>query len=381
MLLIAAPHPDTVLHALRDLLRHTRGAMQPRWRVDAFGSPAAPVRYAAQPDGLHGRQREPDSPTPARLVGLGRLAREPAWTAGGSYQVVRVIRMFVEFWDRVGLNEQERMIGRRRDTGAPLAGSAETDAPDYRNDPIGNTTPLDRAHPDGEPADTGDRQQPDAAPGSTTTAASTRTATSTWGWCSRLPERPGTRVRAVQKRLEGDLWWTTSRRSVAVTSSRYPASETRRTVWARPALRRNVTNGPALRSHLVEECRKGSQLMPRRLGPPSACALPPERSQALVLTATVPGSSAGASHFVGDGRHLRGRGHWFQRLHRGLRPARRRPRRTRPPIKHVVVIFDENISFDHYFGTYPERDQPGGAADVHARRRHAERQRARRRRC
>src|ERR1700744_3080979 len=23
------------------------------------------------------------------------------------------------------------------------------------------------------------------------------------------------------------------------------------------------------------------------------------------------------------------------------------------PIKHVVVIFDENESFDHYFGTYP----------------------------
>jgi phospholipase C len=26
---------------------------------------------------------------------------------------------------------------------------------------------------------------------------------------------------------------------------------------------------------------------------------------------------------------------------------------TTTPIKHVVVIFDENISFDHYFGTYP----------------------------
>jgi phospholipase C len=26
---------------------------------------------------------------------------------------------------------------------------------------------------------------------------------------------------------------------------------------------------------------------------------------------------------------------------------------TRTPIKHVVVIFQENISFDHYFGTYP----------------------------
>jgi phospholipase C len=27
--------------------------------------------------------------------------------------------------------------------------------------------------------------------------------------------------------------------------------------------------------------------------------------------------------------------------------------RTTTPIKHLVVIFDENISFDHYFGTYP----------------------------
>jgi phospholipase C len=27
--------------------------------------------------------------------------------------------------------------------------------------------------------------------------------------------------------------------------------------------------------------------------------------------------------------------------------------RTSTPIKHLVVIFDENISFDHYFGTYP----------------------------
>src|SRR4051812_24494661 len=26
---------------------------------------------------------------------------------------------------------------------------------------------------------------------------------------------------------------------------------------------------------------------------------------------------------------------------------------TSTPVKHLVVIFDENISFDHYFGTYP----------------------------
>ena len=27
--------------------------------------------------------------------------------------------------------------------------------------------------------------------------------------------------------------------------------------------------------------------------------------------------------------------------------------KTTTPIKHVVVIFQENVSFDHYFGTYP----------------------------
>ncbi len=26
---------------------------------------------------------------------------------------------------------------------------------------------------------------------------------------------------------------------------------------------------------------------------------------------------------------------------------------TATPIKHLVVIFQENVSFDHYFGTYP----------------------------
>ncbi len=33
---------------------------------------------------------------------------------------------------------------------------------------------------------------------------------------------------------------------------------------------------------------------------------------------------------------------------------------TRTPIRHVVVIFDENISFDHYFGTYPYAKNPPG---------------------
>jgi phospholipase C len=34
--------------------------------------------------------------------------------------------------------------------------------------------------------------------------------------------------------------------------------------------------------------------------------------------------------------------------------------RTATPIKHVVIIFNENVSFDHYFGTYPEATNPPG---------------------
>jgi phospholipase C len=34
--------------------------------------------------------------------------------------------------------------------------------------------------------------------------------------------------------------------------------------------------------------------------------------------------------------------------------------KTTTPIKHLVVIFDENVSFDHYFGTYPNATNPAG---------------------
>ncbi len=34
--------------------------------------------------------------------------------------------------------------------------------------------------------------------------------------------------------------------------------------------------------------------------------------------------------------------------------------RTATPIKHVVIVFQENVSFDHYFGTYPHAKNPKG---------------------
>jgi phospholipase C len=42
-------------------------------------------------------------------------------------------------------------------------------------------------------------------------------------------------------------------------------------------------------------------------------------------------------------------------------------RQTATPIRHLVVIFDENVSFDHYFGTYPYAPNPPGQPAFHAR--------------
>ena len=41
---------------------------------------------------------------------------------------------------------------------------------------------------------------------------------------------------------------------------------------------------------------------------------------------------------------------------------------TATPIKHLVVIFDENISFDHYFGTYPYAQNLPGENSFHAKK-------------
>jgi len=144
---LSAGHPDTVMHALRDIARHTRGGMQASWRIDGFCSPARPSGTVPRNmlgfmDGIS----NPDTGDTAQMDGLvwiePNTAGEPAWTAGGSYFVVRLIRMFVEFWDRVDITEQENMIGRRRATGCPLDATSIDATPDYALDPSGDVIPL-----------------------------------------------------------------------------------------------------------------------------------------------------------------------------------------------------------------------------------------------
>jgi deferrochelatase/peroxidase EfeB len=142
MLQICGEGQDTVQHALRDIAKHTRGGMQLRYRMNGFH--AAP-RPTGTPRNLMGFKDGIANPRPNeadKLVWVVPGGQEPDWAVGGSYQAVRIIRMLVEFWDRVSLKEQENMFGRKRDTGAPLDGVTETDIPDYAADANGYTIPL-----------------------------------------------------------------------------------------------------------------------------------------------------------------------------------------------------------------------------------------------
>jgi deferrochelatase/peroxidase EfeB len=133
--------PDAIHHALRDITRATRGQMQLEWKITGFHSGPRP---SGAPRNLFGYKDGIVNPAEAEnLVWITADSGQPAWALGGTFMVVRLIRMLVEFWDRVGVPEQNAIIGRNRDNGAPLDGVNETDIPNYAADPDGKLIPLD----------------------------------------------------------------------------------------------------------------------------------------------------------------------------------------------------------------------------------------------
>jgi deferrochelatase/peroxidase EfeB len=149
LLSITSTHEDINLFALRQLHRATRETMALHWMLGGYNRRTQARRGEAGKRNLMGfidgtSNLDPtDDGVMDRYVWVQDGDEEPVWTAGGSYHVVRVIRMLVEFWDRTRLSEQEALIGRRKDSGAPLDGEVETDLPDFSADPDGETTPLD----------------------------------------------------------------------------------------------------------------------------------------------------------------------------------------------------------------------------------------------
>jgi deferrochelatase/peroxidase EfeB len=142
LLQLCANHPDTIHHAIRDITKHTRGGMQLSWKMEGYNSPPRPSGTSRNLLGFKDGTANPTGDLASDLVWVDD-PKEPAWAHNGSYVVVRLIRMLVEFWDRVSINEQETMFGRRRDTGAPLDGTSEFDTPNYKADPNGSVIPLD----------------------------------------------------------------------------------------------------------------------------------------------------------------------------------------------------------------------------------------------
>lgn len=140
LLQICSNASDSVHHALRDLTRFTRGQLQLEWKIMGFHSGSRP---SGAPRNLFGYKDGITNPAETEnLVWITPDSGQPTWAVGGTFIVVRLIRMLVEFWDRVGVPEQNAMIGRDRGTGAPLDGSSETDVPNYAGDPRGSKIPL-----------------------------------------------------------------------------------------------------------------------------------------------------------------------------------------------------------------------------------------------
>ncbi|HVV92237.1 MAG TPA: iron uptake transporter deferrochelatase/peroxidase subunit [Hyphomicrobiales bacterium] len=148
LLQICSDSPEANVHALRDVVKHFPSQLMLRWKQDGFAPPQALATPAGTGRNLLGFKDGTVNPDPLDPAAMERVVwvqdgqGEPAWAVGGSYQAVRLIRHFVEAWDRTALQEQENIFGRDKATGAPLGMKREHDEPDFAKDPKGERVPL-----------------------------------------------------------------------------------------------------------------------------------------------------------------------------------------------------------------------------------------------
>jgi deferrochelatase/peroxidase EfeB len=111
-----ADDPQVAFHAVRQLARLAYDTADLRWMQTGFISRPAD---GSTPRNLMGFKD--GTQTPARIDTAVWVADEgPAWLRGGTYVVVRRIRMALEHWDRTKVSFQEQTIGRHKYSGAPL---------------------------------------------------------------------------------------------------------------------------------------------------------------------------------------------------------------------------------------------------------------------
>ncbi|PAA21239.1 MULTISPECIES: iron uptake transporter deferrochelatase/peroxidase subunit [Pseudomonas] len=143
---------DTNIHALRDIVKNMPDLLLVRWKQEGTVPPQAPAKPGEPAQsarnflGFRDGSANPDSNDNTamnQIVWVQPDSGEPQWAVNGSYQAVRIIRNFVERWDRTPLQEQESIFGRNKASGAPMDGARETDVPDYSKDPHGKVTKLD----------------------------------------------------------------------------------------------------------------------------------------------------------------------------------------------------------------------------------------------
>jgi deferrochelatase/peroxidase EfeB len=133
-----ADDPQVAVHAIRNLSRIAFGSAALRWSQLGFGRTSSTSTTQATPRNLFGfkdgtanlKAEEPTAVDEHVWVGAGDDPRA-TWLAGGSYLVARRINMAIEPWDRTSLREQEQLVGRDRQVGAPLSGGKEFSEPDF----------------------------------------------------------------------------------------------------------------------------------------------------------------------------------------------------------------------------------------------------------